>query len=196
MFFMIFAAMPLALSNNEFHEIYSKYEQQIMKTSAYVTRACPSNFDDVFQETSISMYKNLEKFKTFENPVGWLHTVAQNHLHMIYRNEKKRDKKFISIDDDFYHDLPCSTPDPLATLIEDEDYQILQSLLSKFNKQYSAVLDLKYNYGCNVKEISKSLNLKEMNVYQILSRCKREIKRNMKKQPKDSDSLKEASKYE
>ena len=80
-----------------FESLVKKYQDKIYGLANYVCLGLKSEADDVYQETFISAFKNISKFKGKSGFGTWLYRIAANNCWMKYR--KKKSEKLVSLED-------------------------------------------------------------------------------------------------
>lgn len=80
-----------------FEALVKKYQDKIYGLANYVCLGLKSEADDVYQETFISAFKNISKFKGKSGFGTWLYRIAANNCWMKFR--KKKSEKLVSIED-------------------------------------------------------------------------------------------------
>ena len=80
-----------------FESLVKKYQDKIYGLANYVCLGLKSEADDVYQETFISAFKNISKFKGKSGFGTWLYRIAANNCWMKFR--KKKSEKLVSLED-------------------------------------------------------------------------------------------------
>ena len=80
-----------------FESLVKKYQDKIYGLANYVCLGLKSEADDVYQETFISAFKNINKFKGKSGFGTWLYRIAANNCWMKFR--KKKSEKLVSLED-------------------------------------------------------------------------------------------------
>jgi RNA polymerase sigma-70 factor, ECF subfamily len=80
-----------------FEALVKKYQEKIYSMANYVCLGLKSEADDVYQETFISAFKNIGKFKAKSGFSTWLYRIAANNCWMKFR--KKKAEKLVSLED-------------------------------------------------------------------------------------------------
>ncbi|MBI5744763.1 MAG: sigma-70 family RNA polymerase sigma factor [Elusimicrobia bacterium] len=80
-----------------FGELVAKYQDKIYNLANHVCLGLKSEADDVYQETFISAFKNINKFKGNSAFGTWLYRIAANNCWMKFR--KKKAEKLVSLED-------------------------------------------------------------------------------------------------
>lgn len=80
-----------------FEALVKKYQEKIYGLAHHVCLGLKSEADDVYQETFISAFKNIAKFKGNSGFGTWLYRIAANNCWMKFR--KKKAEKLVSLED-------------------------------------------------------------------------------------------------
>ena len=136
----------------DFDNIYEEYFDRVY----YKVLSVVKNYDDaedICQETFISVYKNLSKFREESNIYTWIYRIAINKTYDFF---KKRKVEF-EINDD------------VLSLPEDINFDtkvILQEKLKLISEKEREIVILKDIYGYKLKEIAE---IKNMNLSTVKS---------------------------
>ena len=82
--------------NASFGALVNKYQDKIYGMANYVCLGLKSEADDVYQETFITAFKNIKKFKGNAAFGTWLYRIAANNCWMKYR--KRKTEKLVSLE--------------------------------------------------------------------------------------------------
>ena len=131
----------------DFDNIYEEYFDRVYYKVLSVVKN-DDDAEDICQETFISVYKNLSKFREESNIYTWIYRIAINKTYDFF---KKRKIEF-EINDD------------VLSLPEDINFDtkvILQEKLKLISEKEREIVILKDIYGYKLKEIAeiKSMNL-------------------------------------
>ena len=131
----------------DFDNIYEEYFDRVYYKVLSVVKN-DDDAEDICQETFISVYKNLSKFREESNIYTWIYRIAINKTYDFF---KKRKVEF-EINDD------------VLSLPEDINFDtkvILQEKLKLISEKEREIVILKDIYGYKLKEIAemKSMNL-------------------------------------
>ena len=136
----------------DFDSIYEEYFDRIYYKVVSVVKN-ESDAEDICQETFISVYKNLSKFREESNIYTWIYRIAINKTYDFF---KKRKIEF-EINDD------------VLSLPEDVNFDtkvILQEKLKLISDKEREIVILKDIYGYKLKEIAE---MKDMNLSTVKS---------------------------
>ena len=131
----------------DFDNIYEEYFDRVYYKVLSVVKN-DDDAEDICQETFISVYKKLSKFREESNIYTWIYRIAINKTYDFF---KKRKIEF-EINDD------------VLSLPEDINFDtkvILQEKLKLISEKEREIVILKDIYGYKLKEIAemKSMNL-------------------------------------
>jgi len=136
----------------DFDNIYEEYFDRVYYKVLSVVKN-DDDAEDICQETFISVYKNLSKFREESNIYTWIYRIAINKTYDFF---KKRKIEF-EINDD------------VLSLPEDINFDtkvILQEKLKLISEKEREIVILKDIYGYKLKEIAE---MKDMNLSTVKS---------------------------
>jgi RNA polymerase sigma-70 factor (ECF subfamily) len=136
-----------------FEALVKKYQDKIYSLANYVCLGLKSEADDVYQETFISAFKNIGKFKGKSGFGTWLYRIAANNCWMKFR--KKKSEKLVSLDDvrgleDITH------ADEIA---RKELSESVAKALAKLSVDYRLAVTLSDIQGLSMAEAAKVLKI-------------------------------------
>ena len=129
----------------DFDNIYEEYFDRVYYKVLSVVKN-DDDAEDICQETFISVYKNLSKFREESNIYTWIYRIAINKTYDFF---KKRKIEF-EINDD------------VLSLPEDVNFDtkvILQEKLKLISDEEREIVILKDIYGYKLKEIAEMKNM-------------------------------------
>ena len=129
----------------DFDDIYEEYFDRVYYKVLSVVKN-NDDAEDICQETFISVYKNLSKFREERNIYTWIYRIAINKTYDFF---KKRKVEF-EINDD------------VLSLPEDINFDtkvILQEKLKLISEKEREIVILKDIYGYKLKEIAEMKNM-------------------------------------
>ena len=136
----------------DFDNIYEEYFDRVYYKVLSVVKN-DDDAEDICQETFISVYKNLSKFREESNIYTWIYRIAINKTYDFF---KKRKIEF-EINDD------------VLSLPEDINFDtkvILEEKLKLISEKEREIVILKDIYGYKLKEIAE---IKNMNLSTVKS---------------------------
>ena len=129
----------------DFDNIYEEYFDRVYYKVLSVVKN-DDDAEDICQETFISVYKNLSKFREESNIYTWIYRIAINKTYDFF---KKRKVEF-EINDD------------VLSLPEDVNFDtkvILEEKLKLISEKEKEIVILKDIYGYKLKEIAEMKNM-------------------------------------
>ena len=129
----------------DFDNIYEEYFDRVYYKVLSVVKN-DDDAEDICQETFISVYKNLSKFREESNIYTWIYRIAINKTYDFF---KKRKVEF-EINDD------------VLSLPEDVNFDtkvILEEKLKLISEKEKEIVVLKDIYGYKLKEIAEMKNM-------------------------------------
>ena len=136
----------------DFDNIYEEYFDRVY----YKVLSVVKNNDDaegICQETFISVYKNLSKFREESNIYTWIYRIAINKTYDFFKKRK----------------LEFEINDEVLSLPEDINFDtkvILEEKLKLISEKEREIVILKDIYGYKLKEIAE---IKNMNLSTVKS---------------------------
>ena len=136
----------------DFDSIYEEYFDRIYYKVVSVVKN-ESDAEDMCQDTFISVYKNLEKFREESNIYTWIYRIAINKTYDFFKKRK----------------LEFEINDDVLSLPEDINFDskvILEEKLKLLEEKEREIVVLKDIYGYKLKEIAE---IKNMNLSTVKS---------------------------
>lgn len=149
-------------------KLLKKHSPQIQSIAKYVCLNAPSEADDVHQQTMLTIFKNIKKFKCDSNFSTWFYRIAANHCWMKFRKHKR--EKLISIDD--VKDLKQHEQETNKGIYTD-----FYNILSKLPLNYRMAITTVDIEGLSLKEAAKILNISVGALKSRLLRARRMFKK-------------------
>ena len=129
----------------DFDNIYEEYFDRVYYKVLSVVKN-DDDAEDICQETFISVYKNLSKFREESNIYTWIYRIAINKTYDFF---KKRTLEF-EINDDV-----LSLPEDINL----DTKVILEEKLKLISEKEKEIVVLKDIYGYKLKEIAEMKNM-------------------------------------
>jgi RNA polymerase sigma-70 factor (ECF subfamily) len=147
-----------------FTELYNRYSSQV---HAYCYRVLnnPDIAEDIFQETFIRFYQNVQDNHKDLNVPGFLITIARN-LCLNYKRDKKIGVPVEEAKNLFYQD----------NYEKKELLDLITRALDLLDDEYREVFILKEYAGMQYTEIAEILNISPVNAKTRVFRAKQKIK--------------------
>ena len=129
----------------DFDNIYEKYFDRVYYKVLSVVKN-DDDAEDICQETFISVYKNLSKFREESNIYTWIYRIAINKTYDFFKKRK----------------LEFEINDDVLSLPEDINFDtkvILEEKLKLISEKEKEIVVLKDIYGYKLKEIAEMKNM-------------------------------------
>ena len=136
----------------DFDNIYEEYFDRVYYKVLSVVKN-DDDAEDICQETFISVYKNLSKFREESNIYTWIYRIAINKTYDFFKKRK----------------LEFEINDEVLSLPEDINFDtkvILEEKLKLISEKEKEIVVLKDIYGYKLKEIAE---MKKMNLSTVKS---------------------------
>ncbi len=182
-------ATPRNAKEKQFCSWVQDYSDQLFRYSIlHVTDQELSK--DLVQDTFLSAWKNIEKFRGEASPKNWLFTILKNKITDHYRKVATRQKaQPISnndhIENPFFdeedHWKTGLYPQPWSVNFEnaaetEEFFQVFKSCGSKLKSIQNSVFVMKYVDGLKSSEICKVLRISSSNYWVLIHRAKLQLR--------------------
>ena len=129
----------------DFDNIYEEYFDRVYYKVLSVVKN-NDDAEDICQETFISVYKNLSKFREESNIYTWIYRIAINKTYDFFKKRK----------------LEFEINDDVLSLPEDINFDtkvILEEKLKLISEKEREIVILKDIYGYKLKEIAEMKNM-------------------------------------
>ena len=129
----------------DFDNIYEEYFNRVYYKVLSVVKN-DDDAEDICQETFISVYKNLSKFREESNIYTWIYRIAINKTYDFFKKRK----------------LEFEINDDVLSLPEDINFDtkvILEEKLKLISEKEKEIVVLKDIYGYKLKEIAEMKNM-------------------------------------
>ena len=129
----------------DFDNIYEEYFDRVYYKVLSVVKN-DDDAEDICQETFISVYKNLSKFREESNIYTWIYRIAINKTYDFFKKRK----------------LEFEINDDVLSLPEDINFDtkvILEEKLKLISEKEKEIVVLKDIYGYKLKEIAEMKNM-------------------------------------
>ena len=129
----------------DFDNIYEEYFDRVYYKVLSVVKN-DDDAEDICQETFISVYKNLSKFREESNIYTWIYRIAINKTYDFFKKRK----------------LEFEINDEVLSLPEDINFDtkvILEEKLKLISEKEREIVILKDIYGYKLKEIAEIRNM-------------------------------------
>lgn len=165
----------------------SLYSWALHKTSSQVVA------EDLVQDTFLSAFQNLDKFKGNSTPKTWLFSILNNKIIDHYRKASKKEilaateeskmqfdatESFFSEDGSWKHEHVSMEWGSNGSLLDDEDFnRIMEICMDDLPGNWRKAVSLKYLFEKDAKEICQELNITLSNYWQVIHRAKLLLKK-------------------
>ena len=145
----------------DFDNIYEEYFDRVY----YKVLSVVKNDDDakdICQETFISVYKNLSKFREESNIYTWIYRIAINKTYDFFKKRK----------------LEFEINDEVLSLPEDINFDtkvILEEKLKLISEKEREIVILKDIYGYKLKEIAEIKNMNLSTVKSVYYKARKDM---------------------
>ncbi len=174
-----------AMLGLDFEDIVAKNESKIFN----IIYSFTGNYEDALdltQETFISAYRHIDKFRQESNIYTWLYRIAINLCKKHYNRKKKQDSVFASSLDDpetLQHVGKQASEYRSATeILElDEEQSMIRQEIASLSKKHRVVIILKYMQDLSYEEVADVLGCGVGTVKSRLSRAKEKLKQRLER---------------
>ena len=148
----------------DFDNIYEEYFDRVYYKVLSVVKN-DDDAEDICQETFISVYKNLSKFREESNIYTWIYRIAINKTYDFFKKRK----------------LEFEINDDVLSLPEDINFDtkvILEEKLKLISEKEKEIVVLKDIYGYKLKEIAEMKNMNLSTVKSVYYKALKDMGRN------------------
>ena len=145
----------------DFDNIYEEYFDRVYYKVLSVVKN-NDDAEDICQETFISVYKNLSKFREESNIYTWIYRIAINKTYDFFKKRK----------------LEFEINDEVLSLPEDINFDtkvILEEKLKLISEKEKEIVILKDIYGYKLKEIAEIKNMNLSTVKSVYYKALRDM---------------------
>ena len=145
----------------DFDNIYEEYFDRVYYKVLSVVKN-DDDAEDICQETFISVYKNLSKFREESNIYTWIYRIAINKTYDFFKKRK----------------LEFEINDEVLSLPEDINFDakvILEEKLKLISEKEKEIVILKDIYGYKLKEIAEIKNMNLSTVKSVYYKALRDM---------------------
>jgi RNA polymerase sigma-70 factor, ECF subfamily len=154
---------------NDFLRLFAKNQRIIL---LYLTSLLPTHtdVDDVFQETSLVLWREFAKFELGTNFGAWACTIAFNQVR-AWRSRQKRENLVFS--DAF---IECISDQMIQnTKHLEERLHALEQCIHRLPEHHRELIRHRYDTGNSVESIAQQANRSPDAVYRMLSRIRESL---------------------
>ncbi|HBF7094787.1 TPA: RNA polymerase sigma factor [Clostridioides difficile] len=156
---------------NKFEDIYIKYKKLMFYVANQILKD-EALSEDAVHNAFLKIIDNLDKINDVNSPKtkGFVVIIVKRISINIYNKRKKEEISDINDESYKFNSLDLSI-EKLG------NYSHLGEALKKLSEADLQVILLKYSHGFSTKEISKILNIKEVNLYKRNKRALEKLKK-------------------
>lgn len=169
-----------------FDELITKYSPDIYSLLYRLTDS-PEEAGDLVQETFLSAFRGIEKFRGESGLKTWLYRIAVNHSRNRYRWWKRRKReKTISLDEkpsdeahSLHETIPGNATDPEQELLSAERESRLHAALSELPVNYREVIVMRDIEGLKYEDVAAALGINLGTVKSRIARGREELRKKL-----------------
>jgi RNA polymerase sigma-70 factor, ECF subfamily len=153
-----------SVDRDEFARLLSRYSRQIFGF-ILVLSSSRNDADDIFQDTSVELWRKFTSFQPGTNFRAWAYQVA---YHKILDHRRKLGRRQL-LDDEAFHVL---ARDALLLTAESSSQreEALAECLKKLPKTDRRLIERRYHAGLTPKQIAEQTSRSVYSVYRALAR--------------------------
>ncbi|MCK9245255.1 MAG: sigma-70 family RNA polymerase sigma factor [Candidatus Marinimicrobia bacterium] len=154
-----------------FGQLMERYGERVMSMAFRFTRN-HQDAEDLYQETFIKVYRNLDKFRFESEFFTWMYRILANQAFNIYNKRKRMTIADPGEDDYLWETIPAEAEDEAdrATFRHSIQEQV-DAALQQLSSQQRVVFVLKHFEGKKIKDIAVLLDCTEGTVKRYLFRA-------------------------
>ncbi len=150
-----------------FGDLVTRYQTAVYNM-AYRMLGNPTEAEDAAQEVFVRAWKQLHSFQPERRFSTWLLSIASHHCIDLLR----RRRPSAPLDDVALY-VPSNDPEPLDTVLQGEQSDMVRNLLNTLPEKYRSVTVLRYYNDLSYDEIANMTGLTESAVKTQLHRARR-----------------------
>lgn len=174
--------VAFTLENKDYYQyLMKRYEEKLKRYIRRLAKISEEDVEDILQEVFIKTYVNLNGFDTSLKFSSWIYRITHNETITHLRKLKTRPSTFnLELNEIIVNKLQSD-----LNIEKETDKKYLKTnmgkVLSNIDKKYREVIILKYMEDKDYQEISDILKKPVGTVAVLLSRAKKEIKKELLK---------------
>lgn len=156
-------------------KIWQENESYIRKLCNYKLSSHPDFIDDCMQDVFLALITACRDEKEIKNYRAWLTKVTVNKINDFYRDEKKKEEREISLEEE---NLKASSDFDYSYTedINEKDLDAhLENILSSLTDREKELIEDFYQKNLSGREIAEKLEISETNLRQQIFRLKRKV---------------------
>ncbi len=154
-----------------FEELVNRYETKVYNL-AYKILGSQEDAKDILQDTFLSAFKSIDKFKEKSNFSTWIYRIATNACLMKFR---KKEPKMVSLDDRLFatgKEAIDWSKNPLTLLEEEELKKVMNQAIKSLPPSHRAVFVLRDIEKLSNLQTAKALGISVSAVKSRLHRAR------------------------
>ena len=152
----------LAMGNSlAFERLYERYSDKIYGFTVFKLKNNPDTAEDIHQIVWEKVYKKAHTFKTDQKFSSWIFKITQNTIIDELRKFFRQDQLIRSLEKE--------------SILKNDKKNILIPIES-LKSPYRDVLEMRYLKDMEIRDIAKTLKMKEANTRKIISRGLKKLK--------------------
>lgn len=150
----------------QFIELYTKSQKNIHLYILSMVH-CPSDAEDIMQQTAAAMWQMFDRFQEGSNFIAWGISIARFRI-LDYRKHKQKHRLFLS--EDVYQHIIDTMDMERICRTSDDRASALKGCLKQLNESDSRMLQMHYGGGVSYKKIAKELGKSTTGIYKVMTR--------------------------
>jgi RNA polymerase sigma-70 factor, ECF subfamily len=170
-----------------FEELVRRYDRDVLRLALNLVQR-PEEARDVYQESFLRVYRNLNRFRFECSFYTWLYRIVTNVGldHLRRRTSRREDQAPVADESegstrDFFDRQPESRPasNPERQLLGAELGQQIQSAMRRLSPREQIVFEMKHHQGMRLRAIGELLGTSEETVKNTLFRATRKLRESL-----------------
>ena len=167
-----------------FEDLVRRYDRDVLRLATNIVHR-PEDARDIYQETFLKVYRNLQRFRFECSFYTWLYRIATN-VGLDYlrrRTTRREDQAPVSEESeagtrDFFDRQPFANPstDPERQLLGQEISNRLEEAMKRLSPRERMVFAMKHYEGMRLRAIGDALGTSEETVKNSLFRATRKLR--------------------
>ena len=175
----------------EFMErMYIKY-YALMRKYAYEISQDAGQVDDIINDACIKLINKISLLRTFNSCILTsyiVYTVRSVAIDFVKHRAVASKWHFYGADDDMMGSIPCNNNTPEDILFSNEHFDGLYEALDQLPERDRTLLQYKYFFDMNDKEIALAFNIKKDSVREYLSRARKRVYKLLREERRPYDN--------
>lgn len=163
--------------------IVHKYKDPLYKCSLHLCKS-RQEAEDLFQDTWIKVFRNLEKYDENKNLKTWIFTICINS----YKDKYRKNKRWLNIIKDYFNNdekekevinIGSEENLPEEEMVKNFEKAMLKEAVESLKEEYKLPVILYYFQELSYKDISEVLSIPEGTIKSRLNKARKLIKEYM-----------------